>query len=171
MVILKFLTIYAFLTLVAHYFVFQHGCSKYLKYFPEDMQREVRRASWWQKAIVSIILTLPISLGILILIGQNIYFDTKILIIKLSSYRIRAFAYLYEKYPWYRKKLFRKKALFHISVLIFGRQFVAELVAVNAGCVVATLLLNILSNFNEKQKDESENIDPVSNQGASGEIS
>lgn len=171
MVILKFLTIYAFLTLVAHYFVFQHGCSKYLKYFPEDIQRVMHKALWWHKVIAAIILTLPISLGVLILIGQNIYFDTKILIIKLKSYRMRAFAYLYEKYPWYRKKLFKKKALFHISALIFGRRFVTELVAVNAGGIVANLLLEILSNFNEKKKDESENIDPVSDQGASGEIS
>jgi hypothetical protein len=171
MVILKFLTIYAFLALVAHYFIFQYGCSKYLERFPDHMQKVIHRARWWHKIYASIILALPIFCGILIIVGLNLYLDIKILIIKLRSYRMRAFVYLYEKYPWYEKKLYKKKVLFYVSSLIFGWKFVSEMVALGAGTIVAEILLKILSNLNKKQKDESKNIDSVSDQGAPGEIS
>lgn len=139
--------------------MFEYG-SMYIEKLPADLQRTALKATWWQKLTVSAILALPVSVMILIHLSIQLFFNVKILVLKIRMHRLAAFLLLFDRHLWFRRALYKRRIIYFIFRILMGKYNIDYILSQKAGETIAGILINAIAQLDPK-KDNNENTDTI----------
>ncbi len=159
MVFLKIITIYAFLAFIVHVFIVEYLMKQ--DCIPEVFKDAYRRSGKSAQVISTIIMT-PLYLVLFLFIAFNqVYSWIRIGRFHFRAFRLRGLLLLCDRWKWYEKKLFKRRLLFYISILLFSRYNVINFMNITAGCIVGSIFIDAIKKFS----DESKNANPIPDEG------
>lgn len=143
MVLLKFLTIYLLLIIASHYFI--HAVV--LKRFdvPNSIRESIGRMSPCQQ-VIGLILMTPIFVILAIAVGLfHMYWGILLLFARFRMFRANLLFDIVEKWGWYKRRLLKKRIIYHISVFLFGKLAVQSAMNIVAVGILGKIIISILN--------------------------
>ncbi len=159
MVFLKFITIYAFCALMTHFALFRFA--RYKESIPALYKEVLFGAPAYAQWLVVVVITPFFVISFILFIIRKLRPPFGVILWKVRNWQLRKLILCCDQWKWYEKKIFKRRMVFWLSIIVFGPYNVVNFMNEYAANKVADILIDVIIKLCDERKD----IDTISHQG------